>query len=1276
MARRVVTGVAAAVAAFALLATAAQADRDFTLRFSTNDTGDIAIVGNTLMTCPDSASTCAAARNGTASGSANNNNGYVMQYVDVDGDPATTFNSSSATLTLPPGSTVLFAGLYWGGRTNAGTNGAPAPNPGARGTVDFRVPGGSYAAVPADNLDDSVRLPGVYGAFADVTTEVATAGSGTYSVGDVQTATGLDRHGGWALAVAYRDTAQPVRNLSVFDGFQTLSQGETPLSMPLTGFRTPSTPPVHSTLGAIVYEGDRGAVGDQATLDNQPISDPLTPATNFFNSTISNRGSLFTAKNPNFNNQLGFDAKLVTADGLIPPGATSATIRSFTTSEQFYPTAFTLATDLFAPRIEATKSVQDLNGGNVVRGDTLRYSVTFSNAGQDAAIEFASTDRIPAGTTFVPGSLTIDGGGQTDAPGDDEAEHDAANDRVVFRLGTGANASQGGRLDPGAGATFTFDVTVDGDVPPGTQLHNQATADFFGEDSGNPFTSETNETSTTVTVPDLTLSKTHTGSFVAGAATPFTITAQNIGTAPTSGAVTVTDAFPATTLSSIDTPTGAGWDCSASTGLTLSCTRSDPLAPGASYPPITVNGTIVAAPPATDAFNTAEIAGGGDDTPANNFSTDVGLVTLRSDLQITKTASAATVYSGERITFDLVVRNAGPSAAQGVVVDDPLIPSIYDDVVATSTQGTCTVDVACTIGDMAPNATVTITIVATVVASDTTVTNTATVDFLSPEDPTPGNNVATASFDVPPSADLAIDKSLAPANPTAGQVDDATYTLTVTNDGPDDATGVAVTDPLPATFTPSMITAPGFMCDSPGTGGTLHCTGGAIASGGSATITIVGTFDASAEGQTIENASRVTADQADGDPEDNHDTIGALIIPAADLELTKIGPATGSEDGEGPALLPGGTATFQLRLTNHGPSDATGVTVADTLPAGLEFVSAAGSCTQAGATVTCAVGTLASGASLDFSITVRAAADTAGRTLENVASATADQPDPVPSNNEGAADLTVGQPPPSPAPPLAPVAPSGSDLAISKIAGVARLGRVLEYGITVSNAGPATATGVQVTDAITGRADVLSIRTSDGTCTRKPAISCRLHDIAPGGRAAILLRVRPMRTGNLTNVATVASTSTDPNAANNRAQVRERVRAGNTRVTVSKTASRASVRGGQRFTYRIVVRSRGPATAVDLRVCDKPPSELVLVGASGARVRNGRACWTVPRLDEGERRTFEVSVRAGVFATAQRVTNTARVKGDNANAVAAHETVRIGPGATACPASVKAYAAC
>ena len=76
---------------------------------------------------------------------------------------------------------------------------------------------------------------------------------------DVQAGTGKDRYAGWSLVVAYRDTAAPVRNLSVFDGFDTVSSSRPQVDVKVEGFRTPKIGSVRSDVGFVAYEGDRGS---------------------------------------------------------------------------------------------------------------------------------------------------------------------------------------------------------------------------------------------------------------------------------------------------------------------------------------------------------------------------------------------------------------------------------------------------------------------------------------------------------------------------------------------------------------------------------------------------------------------------------------------------------------------------------------------------------------------------------------------------------------------------------------------------------------------------------------------------------------------------------------------------------------------------------------------------------------------------------------------------------------------------------------------------------
>jgi hypothetical protein len=261
-----------------LPATAGAADRSFTMRFSATDTGDVAIVANASMTCPTTAATCAAAQAGIGSSGQLNNNEYPMEYIDVDSNP-TTVSSSRADLSLPPGATVLFAGLYWGGDSTAAE----------RGRVRLDTPAaGGYVDLVASTLDTaSIKPtpPNVYQGFVDVTSLVRSAGSGTYGVADVLGTPGAKNSwAGWSLVVAYRDAAAPRRNLTVFDGLQTVSTLKPNLSVPLSGFTTPASGPVSASIGVVGYDGDRGLTGDSVMLNGINLSDALNPPDNVFNS--------------------------------------------------------------------------------------------------------------------------------------------------------------------------------------------------------------------------------------------------------------------------------------------------------------------------------------------------------------------------------------------------------------------------------------------------------------------------------------------------------------------------------------------------------------------------------------------------------------------------------------------------------------------------------------------------------------------------------------------------------------------------------------------------------------------------------------------------------------------------------------------------------------------------------------------------------------------------------------------------------------------------------
>ena len=333
----------------------ARADRAYSARYATTDRGQVTLVANALESCPSTLSTCAAARNGTATPS--DNAWFPMGFVDVDSD-SSTFNSSRASLALPSGATVLWAGLYWAADTSAGAFGSAAPAPTSRGAVRFATPAASYGVVNAATVDSDATWATRYQGFADVTSQVRAAGNGTYAVANVQAGTGSNRWAGWSLVVAYRDATQPVRRLQVYDGLQTLQPGgSTSLDVPLGGFLTPATGTVRGRLALLSWEGDRGIVGDSATLGARALSDAVSPADDVFNSTIARDGAPVTTRNPAYLNAMSLDADELSIDGVLGNAATTSILHLTTGGDTFLPGAIALATDEGPPVVRTPPTI-------------------------------------------------------------------------------------------------------------------------------------------------------------------------------------------------------------------------------------------------------------------------------------------------------------------------------------------------------------------------------------------------------------------------------------------------------------------------------------------------------------------------------------------------------------------------------------------------------------------------------------------------------------------------------------------------------------------------------------------------------------------------------------------------------------------------------------------------------------------------------------------------------------------------------------------------------
>ena len=203
---------------------------------------------------------------------------------------------------------------------------------------------------------------------------------------------------------------------------------------------------------------------------------------------------------------------------------------------------------------------------------------------------------------------------------------DPATGQVTFHIGTGASDTAGGRLAPGDRAVMRFRVRVADPVPAGTVIANQAHATFRSQTLALALAADSNEVRSAVDTPDLTIAKTHEGTLAAGATATYLLRVTNAGGARTSGAITVTD--PLDPRLGLHSAGGTGWSCSA--GPTVTCTREDPLAPGASYPPIEI-AVAVDADATGELSNTASVNGGGDGDASDNSATDATRLPEQND---------------------------------------------------------------------------------------------------------------------------------------------------------------------------------------------------------------------------------------------------------------------------------------------------------------------------------------------------------------------------------------------------------------------------------------------------------------------------------------------------------------------------------------------------------------------------------------------------------------------------------------------------------------------
>jgi hypothetical protein len=367
----------------------------------------------------------------------NTGNSNTMVYVDVDNDP-TTLNSSSSNLvfasengSIPECSEVVYAGLYWTGRSHDGTNSPNTFSVTKNGvTVNYdkqivKIKGptaSGYTNITATSSD--IYYPQgsdgfMYSAYAEITDYVQNNGvQGVYTVADIALSEGFGGstgfYGGWGMVVIYGNNSMNLRDITVFDGHAYVAGGITAdFTIPVSGFNSNQSGPVNVKMGMIAGEGDRNIAGDFFQIRNAANTAWVdlvhggNTAANFFNSSIFTGSN---QRNPNLLNNTGLD--ICTFDipnqgnTVIANNQTSTTFRYGTTQDTYVIFAMVFGVGAYEPEIVGVNNLTSINNGPVssppiaLPGEELTYQLDILNTGNENIVNGQVIIPIPYNATF------------------------------------------------------------------------------------------------------------------------------------------------------------------------------------------------------------------------------------------------------------------------------------------------------------------------------------------------------------------------------------------------------------------------------------------------------------------------------------------------------------------------------------------------------------------------------------------------------------------------------------------------------------------------------------------------------------------------------------------------------------------------------------------------------------------------------------------------------------------------------------------------------------
>ncbi|MBS0028708.1 gliding motility-associated C-terminal domain-containing protein [Chitinophaga sp. 22321] len=857
-------------------------------------------------------------------------------------------------------------------------------------------------------------------------------------------------------------------------------------------------------------------------------------------------------------------------------------------------------------------------------GEVISYLVTATNLGPSNANGITITDVVPATITDVTWAAVANGNAVIIGPA----------------AGTGSSIAVKGNI-PG-GTANNIQLTINGKIPANTTATSISNAAALKQPDSSIITSDPVVT-TIQRKTNISIVKQAPSAANAGDSLSYTITVSNTGPSDATD-VAISDIVT-------DTLTGVRW-CAIATGaaqVTGSTAGSGnqvnihAVIPAGVNNVVTIQITGRIAPGFIGTLtNRASATSNGEQFPSNTTTTNV---TPRSAFTITKTGPAV-VNAGDSIKYVVTVLNAGPSDATGITITD-IVPATITGVswVATAGGSAATTSAAAGTGNNiavkgnipAGTGNNIILQISGMIPANTTAADVSNTASLTKPDNTTISSTQVITT-IGRKYQLRINKQ-APATGIAG--DSLKYTITVTNDGPSDATGVKISDIVSDTLS--------------GVSWTATATGNAQITGnssGSGDVTLTGNINAgTGNAINIQIAGKInpafsgtitnTASATDINNRIVTATASTVVNTQSALSIVKTGSAQ---------VNAGDTIHYVITASNAGPSNAAGVSIADQVPAAVVNVSwtavANGTSQLAGGATGSGNNVLVKGdidAGAGNTIVVNITGVVAPGTTTNVSNIAVLKPvtgDSIPST------------------PVVTVVTQQPALRIVKQAAAnAVAGDSLKYTITVTNDGPSDATGVKISDIVsdtlsgvswtataTGNAQITGNSSGSGDVTLTGNINAGTGNAI---NIQIAGKIDPAFKGSIINIAS----ATDVNNKTVTSTVTTQV-SSQSQLRITKTGTR-QVNAGDTIRYVITASNAGPSSAQGVTITDLVPAVIgkvtwtavangtsQLTGGSGG---SGNNVMVKGNLDAGNGNTIQINITGVVpaDATVTSVSNTA-----------------------------------